>query len=59
MTQVQDGGVVVVRSLVQTQVVLQRVFQLTEKENENKIKMGCLECVGMLTADRSDYQATL
>lgn len=35
MTQVQDGGVVVVRSLVQTQVILQRVFQLTEKENEN------------------------
>lgn len=34
MTEVQDGDVVVVRSLVQTQVVLQRVFQLKQKENE-------------------------
>lgn len=32
VTEVQDGDVVIVGSLIQTQVVLQRVLQLREKE---------------------------
>lgn len=36
MTEVQDGHVVVVGSLVQTQVVLQRVFHLREMEKNKK-----------------------
>lgn len=36
MTEVQDGHVVVVGSLVQTQVVLQRVFHLREMEKIRK-----------------------
>lgn len=53
MTEVQDGDVVIVGSLVQTQVILQRVFQLTQKENENlQSKREAEVCVGIVIADK-------
>lgn len=36
MTEIEDGDIVIVGPLVQTQIILHRVFQLEEKENQMK-----------------------
>lgn len=36
VTEIQDGHVVIVGPLVQTQIILQRVFQLTDKTHTHK-----------------------
>lgn len=37
MTEIQDGHVVIVGSLIQTQIVLQRVLQLADKEKTQAV----------------------
>ena len=38
VTEIQDGNIVVVRSLVQTQIVLQRVFQLKDRQTHTRTR---------------------
>ena len=43
MTEVQDGDVVSVRSLVQTQVILQRVLQLEDDRGKQDLNRSVIQ----------------